>query len=291
MPNKHIALTRLLPVLMALVVAVVSGTHTVWADSSYPVQAGDNLTKIAARFNVTVEAIMRANNLSNPNTIRIGQVLVIPDGAPVAAAPAGETIYIVQPGDSLSRVAAKFNLTINDLLTANPLRSSTLQIGQRLVIPGAPASATPASPIYGRIRGTNAFIARVTAALDWLKDHDPEAFSRAETYITIITASPFRHLAVAVPLANGCQVRALARADTAVEMAAALLYHEASHCYQFATQGKLTVKEAEIFAYAEQIAFMERNGYSAEVLAYYREVLNYYASQPDDGRAIPPPDF
>lgn len=53
----------------------------------------------------------------------------------------------------------------------------------------------------------------------------------------------------------------------------------------------LTSKEAEVFAYTEQIAFMERNGFSDEEIEYYHRVLDYYASQPDDGRNIPPPNF
>lgn len=45
---------------------------------SYQVQAGDNLTAIARRFGVTVEALMAANAISNPNRIMPGDVLIIP---------------------------------------------------------------------------------------------------------------------------------------------------------------------------------------------------------------------
>jgi LysM repeat protein len=45
---------------------------------SYQVQAGDNLTVIARRFGVTVEALMAANAISNPNRIMPGDVLIIP---------------------------------------------------------------------------------------------------------------------------------------------------------------------------------------------------------------------
>ena len=44
----------------------------------YTVQAGDNLYRIALRYGVTVSAIVGANNLSNANVIRVGQVLTIP---------------------------------------------------------------------------------------------------------------------------------------------------------------------------------------------------------------------
>ncbi len=47
--------------------------------TTYVVRSGDNLYIIAARFNVPLRALLRANGLSNPNAIiRVGQVLVIP---------------------------------------------------------------------------------------------------------------------------------------------------------------------------------------------------------------------
>jgi hypothetical protein len=46
--------------------------------TQYTVQVGDTLTKIASHFGVTVNDIMRANNLMDPNYIQPGQVLNIP---------------------------------------------------------------------------------------------------------------------------------------------------------------------------------------------------------------------
>jgi hypothetical protein len=45
----------------------------------YVAQAGDSLSSIAARFGVSVQAIMSANGLANANLVNVGQVLVIPD--------------------------------------------------------------------------------------------------------------------------------------------------------------------------------------------------------------------
>jgi stage VI sporulation protein D len=45
---------------------------------TYTVQSGDTLSKIAKRFGVTVDAIVKANNIANPNLIKAGQVLKIP---------------------------------------------------------------------------------------------------------------------------------------------------------------------------------------------------------------------
>lgn len=204
----------------------------------------------------------------------------------------GDTTYVVRNGDSLYRIAAKFNVTVEALIAANNLTSNTLHPGQTLIIPGATQTGVEPGSIYGRISGSAAFVRRIKAALDWLQAHDPDAYARVDTYITVISPSPYARLADASPMPDGgCSVRALARRSQSVEMIAALLYHEASHCYQFATVGLLTSKEAEVFAYSEQITFMERNNFPAEVIEYYRQVLAYYASQPDDGQYIPPPDF
>lgn len=46
--------------------------------TTYVVKRGDTLGDIAKRFNTTVQALMQANNLKNPNRIEVGQVLNIP---------------------------------------------------------------------------------------------------------------------------------------------------------------------------------------------------------------------
>ena len=46
---------------------------------TYTVQAGDSISLIAKRFNVPAAKIMAANNITNPDLIKAGQVLIIPD--------------------------------------------------------------------------------------------------------------------------------------------------------------------------------------------------------------------
>jgi LysM repeat protein len=45
---------------------------------TYTVKSGDTLSKIAKQFGVTVDALVKANNIANPNLIKLGQVLKIP---------------------------------------------------------------------------------------------------------------------------------------------------------------------------------------------------------------------
>lgn len=74
--------------------ALLLGVHRwglpVRADDTYTVQPGDTLSGIAHRFNVSVDALMQANHLANPNQIYAGEVLVIPKRAatPTPSTPA-----------------------------------------------------------------------------------------------------------------------------------------------------------------------------------------------------------
>ncbi len=54
---------------------------------TYVVQPGDTLALLARRYQVSLQALMAANNLSDPNRIQVGQVLRIPPPEPVGQAP------------------------------------------------------------------------------------------------------------------------------------------------------------------------------------------------------------
>lgn len=55
-----------------------SGNVPAGGGTTYTVQSGDTLFAIAQRFGVTVQAIVNANNMSNPNNLSVGQELIIP---------------------------------------------------------------------------------------------------------------------------------------------------------------------------------------------------------------------
>jgi len=108
----------------------------------YVVQAGDTLLAIAARFGVTVEALMAANGLDDANYIVVGQELVIPapveegDTPPPAAAQPDTQVYVVKPGDTLGQIATHFGVTVEELMQLNGLTNPDyLAVGQELLIP------------------------------------------------------------------------------------------------------------------------------------------------------------
>ncbi len=142
-----------LVVLLAPVAALADPLTAPLAQSgTYVVQRGDTLSSIAARFGVSATALARANGITNPNFVWVGQRLVIPGGAAPAPQPApGPTTggtYVVQPGDTLARIAARFGTTVSALMSANGLRNANfIYVGQRLVVgSGVPAPGPTPRP-------------------------------------------------------------------------------------------------------------------------------------------------
>jgi LysM repeat protein len=104
----------------------------------YVVQRGDTLSEIAARFGVSVSAIARANGLADTDFVWWGQRLVIPGAATSAPASSGGGTYVVQRGDTLAKIAARYGVSMSAIASANGLSNTNfVWVGQRLVIPGA----------------------------------------------------------------------------------------------------------------------------------------------------------
>ena len=97
----------------------------------YTVVSGDSLYSIARKFNTTVDALKKANNLTT-NNLSIGQKLIIPGGSTTNN---NQNIYTVVSGDSLYSIARKFNTSVDALKKANNLTTNNLSIGQKLIIP------------------------------------------------------------------------------------------------------------------------------------------------------------
>lgn len=102
-------------------------------EETYVVKKGDSLWNIANKYNITVNDLKNANNLSS-NLLNIGDVLVIPTNKPEESVDVTESTYKVQKGDSLWSIAKKFGTTVDSLKKLNNLASNTLSIGQILII-------------------------------------------------------------------------------------------------------------------------------------------------------------
>lgn len=154
---RHRPLIFLLAFLM-----LVAGSLTVVSETKasalcqqyHTVQRGENLFRIALRYNTTVAVLRAANGLSNANLIYAGQTLCV---APVNTSPqpvpqpvpGGQTTYRVQPGDTLSAIARRFNVTTALLAQINGIANpSRIFVGQVLTIPVPSGDVISTPPSY-----------------------------------------------------------------------------------------------------------------------------------------------
>ena len=114
----------------------------------YIVDNGDTLSGIARSKDSSVKEIMEFNNLSSVK-IKPGQDLKIPRdkiiktvsnnkstaGSAASKAENAQVYYTVRRGDTLSSIAARRNLPIEEIMNANNLNSDFIKAGQELVLP------------------------------------------------------------------------------------------------------------------------------------------------------------
>lgn len=119
-----------------------------WTEERFTVKPGDTLYGISKSFGVTVEALKGANRLEG-DSIRQKQVLLIPTqgekqkggtikkaSAEIGKRPSGESeSYVVQKGDSLYSISKRAGIPVEEIKKMNRLQSTTLKIGQILLLP------------------------------------------------------------------------------------------------------------------------------------------------------------
>ena len=104
------------------------------------VVSGDNLVKISDRYGVSIGALALTNGLTETK-IFIGQQLVIPDyNAPVNPTSVDRDLYatityVVRPGDTLGAIAQNYGSTVDKIVAASELLSSSILVDQFLTIP------------------------------------------------------------------------------------------------------------------------------------------------------------
>ena len=110
----------------------------------YVVQLDDTLSAIALRYDTTLQALVQANGIENPDLIYPGQRLVIPSASFTPEPTIQKQVHVVQRGETLYRIALRYGTTVQALVAANNLANPNLIYrGQKLVIP----IASPAGPL------------------------------------------------------------------------------------------------------------------------------------------------
>jgi LysM repeat protein len=144
---KRLGLIVIVVFISMLVVQTASAQAT--GERIHVVRQGDTLRTIATTYNTTWQAIAARNALANPNRIYVGQRLIIP--APGTNVNQTVRTYTVQPNDSLTSVANRYNTTVLALAQANGLTtSSRLLVGQVLQLPAQGGVLAPAQPTVVR---------------------------------------------------------------------------------------------------------------------------------------------
>ena len=114
------------------------------ADVVHTIVNGDLLGRIAEQYGVSVEDIMIANGLDNPDRLAIGDQLTIPlsgNVTPPAGAGASNgggsgVVHTVQPGETLYSIGLRYGKTVEDLAAFNGIVDvHTLEVGQQVSIP------------------------------------------------------------------------------------------------------------------------------------------------------------
>ncbi|HUR19079.1 MAG TPA: M23 family metallopeptidase [Acidimicrobiales bacterium] len=128
-------------------------TTPIKGKTRYTVRAGDTLTGLAARLQVSVSTLAAANGIKDPNRVRVGQVLTLPsvgEPEPVVAVSlpslpspvlvvGGGPRHKVAGGENLARIAARYGTTSKELAALNGIKNPNLiREGAELQVPGPP---------------------------------------------------------------------------------------------------------------------------------------------------------
>ena len=116
----------------ALAAAKNSGTPT-----THKVGSGDTLFNIAKRYDMNVADLIASNNIKG-NTIHTGQILKVAaaKGKQTAKASVQPVSYTVRQGDTLTDIARRFNVNVNDVRRWNN-NSSNIRPGQNIKLQGS----------------------------------------------------------------------------------------------------------------------------------------------------------
>ena len=136
-------LTAALVAILALVSPAATQSASADQPSQHQVVNGDTLWGIAEKYGANVDELMKLNNLTYPDLILPGDVIKVPS-KPDSPPPGGE--YEVLPSDTLSQIAVRFDMSLEELRDANQLANLDLIVpGQRLKVSVAPDPVSTSS--------------------------------------------------------------------------------------------------------------------------------------------------
>ncbi len=148
----------------------------------HTVGRNETLSTVARKYGTTSKELAAANSLSTKRPLRVGQELMIPmSGGGPATAPVASTAksYTVRSGDTLSRLAARFGVSTQDLKTWNRLSTTRLAVGKKLAVAAPAVAAADSKSITHKVKVgetlnkiATAYKTTVAAILSWNKSND-----------------------------------------------------------------------------------------------------------------------
>lgn len=106
--------------------------------NTYTVVSGDTIQSIAAKYGISVNTIVWANNLNRKSKLKAGQTLVI--------LPISSVKHKVVKGDTIPKIAKKYKGDVDEIISYNDLEDRKLVIGDTIIIPDGEMPAPVLSP-------------------------------------------------------------------------------------------------------------------------------------------------
>lgn len=95
--------------------------------STYIVENGDTIASIATKYGISSNTILWANQLTKKSKLKVGQTLVI--------LPISSVKHKVVKGDTIEKIAKKYNGDVDEIISYNGLEDGKLVIGETVIIP------------------------------------------------------------------------------------------------------------------------------------------------------------
>ncbi|MCL2319789.1 MAG: M23 family metallopeptidase, partial [Treponema sp.] len=238
-----------------------------FAWQTYKVKKGDSVSKIAAAFSISMDAVIASNGITNARSLREGEELRIPnmDGIP----------YTVKSGDSLSGISRAKGVPLEAILDANNLESDKINAGMSLFIPGARMKSEDLKLALGELFMYPLNASRLSSPFGWRDD----PFTGVRTY----------HAAVDLSAPQGTPIKAAMDGKVAAQGYNAtygnyiILSHSSVYQTMYAHLHTVLVKKGDVVKQGSQIGTVGTTGYSTGPHLHFGVFKN--------GRAVNPLDF
>lgn len=234
-----------------------------FAWQSYRVRNGDTLLGIAKSFNLSIDAIIALNGITNARSLRSGTVLKIPnmDGIP----------YRVKKGDSLSKISQTWGIPMEAILDANDLSSDVINPGTQLFLPGARLSSVELKQVLG-----NLFIypvsGRLTSFFGWRND----PFTGVRRFHAAIDIAQD----IGFPVGASMDGRVSTTGYNSVYGNYIILSHDGGYQTMYAHLSAINVKKGERVKQKQKIGAVGNTGYSTGPHLHFAIFKNGRAMNP-----------